>query len=71
MADKVGVEDSGVQARWWRCGTTDMDTTVEEMRDGNRRDLGRRRWQNGLEGRLRTEKISTGNYYQPESVSLL
>ena len=42
---------------------TVVDTAVEEMRDGNRRDVGRRRWQNGLEERQRIGKILTGNYY--------
>ena len=51
MTDKVGGEDSGVQAWWQRCGTKDMDTTAEEIRDGNRRYVGRRIWKNGLEGR--------------------
>ena len=39
-----------------------MDTAAEEMQDGNRRDVERRRWRNGL------EKILTGNDYQPEGV---
>ena len=50
IIDKVRREDSGGQALWQRCGTTDMDTTAEDMWDGNRRDVGRRRWRNGLEG---------------------
>ena len=57
MADKVSGKDSGGRAWLQRCGTTDMDTTVEEMQDGNRRDVGQRRWRNGLEGRLRTGQI--------------
>ena len=40
MVDKVSGEDGGGRARWQRCGTTGMDTEVEEMRDGNRRDVG-------------------------------
>ena len=50
MVDNISGEDSGELARWRRCGTTEMDTTAEEMRYGNRRDVGRWRWQNGLEG---------------------
>ena len=50
---------------------TVVDTAVEEMRDGNRRDVGRRRWQNGLEGQQQNGQISTGNGYQPEGVSML
>ena len=49
MLDKFGCEDSSGRVLWRRCGTTDMDTMAEEIRDGNRRDVGRRRWQNGLE----------------------
>ena len=49
MVDKISGVDSGGQALWRRCGTTGMDTTVEEMRDGNRRYLGQQRWRNGLE----------------------
>ena len=48
-----------------------MDTVAEEMWDGNRRDMGQWRWQNGLEGRRPTGQILTGNDYQPESVSSL
>ena len=48
MSDKVGGEDSGRRARWRRCRTTGIDTAVEEMRDGNTRDVGRRIWRNGL-----------------------
>ena len=51
MADNVSGEDSGGQTRWRRCGTIGMDTEAENMRDGNRRYVGRRRWKNGLEGR--------------------
>ena len=48
MAGKISGEDSRGQAWCWRCGTTGMDTAVEEMRDGNRRDVGRWRWRNGF-----------------------
>ena len=44
MAEKISGEDSGgrLQLRiWW---TTGMDTAVEDIWDGNRRDVGRRRW---------------------------
>ena len=71
MADKINSEYSGGQGRWQRCGTTGMDTTVEDMRDGKRRDLGRWRYINGLEERQRTGIISTWNDYQPEGVSSL
>ena len=71
MADKVRGEYSGEKLRWSRCGTTGMDMAAEEMRDGNRRDVGRQRWINGLEERQRTGQISTVNDYQPEGVSLL
>ena len=71
MVDKVNGEDSSGRALWRRCGTTGMDTAMEEMRDGNRRDVGRRRWRNGLEGRRQTGKILTGNDYQPEVILLL
>ena len=40
MADKFRGEDSGGRKRWRRCGTTWMDTAAEEMRYGNRRDVG-------------------------------
>ena len=43
MAGKVSGENSGGKARWRRCGTTDMDTTMKEMRNVNRRDVGRRK----------------------------
>ena len=43
MEDKVSDEDSDGKKCWRRCGTTGMDTAVEEMRDGKRRDVGRRR----------------------------
>ena len=56
MVDNIRVEDSGGRERWQRCGTTGMDKAVEKMRDGNRRDVGQRRWQNGLGKRLRTGK---------------
>ena len=39
MLDKVSSEDSDGRERWRRCGTTCIDTAVEEMRDGNRRDV--------------------------------
>ena len=71
MADRVNSDDSGRKSWWRRCGTTDMDTAAEEMRDCNRRDVGRRRWRNGLEGRRLTGKISTGENYQPKGVSSL
>ena len=51
MAEKISSEDIGGQARWRRCGTTDMDTAVEEIWDGNIRGVVRRRWRNGLEER--------------------
>ena len=51
MTDKVSGEDSGVRARLRRCGTKDMDTTAEDIRDGNRRNVGQQIWKNGLEGR--------------------
>ena len=51
MVDKISGEDSGGRARFWRCGTTGMDTGVEEIRDGNKQDVGRRRWRNGFEER--------------------
>ena len=44
MSDKVSGEDSGVRAQWRRCGTTGMDTAAEEMRVGNRSDVGQQRW---------------------------
>ena len=71
MADKFSGEDRGGRAWWRRCGTTGIDTVAEEMWNGNRWDVGRRRWRNGLEGQRRTGKISTGNDYQSEGVSLL
>ena len=71
MADKVGCKDSGGRSWWMRCGTTGMDTAEEEMRDDNRRDVGRQRWRNGLEGRRQTGKILTGNDCQHEGVSSL
>ena len=39
LADKVRSKDSGGQVRWHTCGTTGMDTAVEEMRDRNTRDV--------------------------------
>ena len=71
MADKVSGEDSGGRARWHKIRTTGMDMAAEEMRDGNRRYVGQWRWQNGLEGRRRIGKMSTGKNYQPEGVSSL
>ena len=68
MEDKVSGEESGRQARYQRCGTTGMDTAVEEMQDSNRRDVGQWRLQNGLEERQQTRKTSKGNNYQPEGV---
>ena len=50
MTDKFSGEDSYGQARWWKCGTTGMNTAAEEMQDGNRRDVGQWRWRNGLNG---------------------
>ena len=43
MADKVNGEYNSRRAWWRRCGTTEIDTAVEEIQDGNRRDVGRRR----------------------------
>ena len=54
MPDKVGVEYNGGLERWRICDTTVIDTAVEEMRDGNRKDVGRWRWKNGLEERRQT-----------------
>ena len=71
MAEKVSNEESGRQARWRRCRTTGMDTAAEDTQDGNRRDVRRRRWRNGLEEWRQTAKILTGNDYQPEGVSLI
>ena len=48
MADNSSSEDSGGRAWCQKCGIIEMDTAAEEMQDGNRRDVGRRRWQNGL-----------------------
>ena len=61
MADKISGEDSGRQAWWQRYGITGMDTAVQIILDGNRRDVVQQRWQNGLEERQWTGKISTGN----------
>ena len=36
MAEKVSGEDSGGQALWMRCRKIGIDTTAEEMWDGNR-----------------------------------
>ena len=36
MADKVSGEYSGRQLWWQRCGKTGINTTAEEMWDGNR-----------------------------------
>ena len=49
--EKVSGKDSGRRERRMICGTTDIDTAAEDMQDGNRRDVGRRIWRNGLEGR--------------------
>ena len=68
MADKNSSEDRGGRARWHIYITTGMDTVVEDMRDSNRRDVGRRRWQNGLEERRWNGKILSGNDYQTEGV---
>ena len=45
MSENIGGEDSGGQEQWHRCGITGVDTTAEEMRDRNRRDVGRHKWQ--------------------------
>ena len=71
MKDNVSSKDISRQSWWRRCGATGMDAATEEMREGNRRDVGRQIWQKGLEERRRTGKISTGNDYQPEGVLLL
>ena len=71
MADKVSGEDSVRRAWWRRCRTTGMDMAAEEMWDGNRWDVGQRRWRNGLGGRRKTGQIFTGNDYQPEGVLLI
>ena len=60
MTDKVRNEDSGGRARWRRCGTTGMDTAVEEMRYGKRRNVGQQKWRNGLDERRRTGKYQQG-----------
>ena len=71
MADKVSGEYSGRQA-WWRIsGTTWMDTAMEEMWDGNIRDVGRWIWKNVLEEWQRSGQILTGNNYQREGISSL
>ena len=61
MSEKFSSEDSGRQKWWRRCRTTGMDTTAEDMREGNRRYVGRWRWRNGLEERQQTGQILTGN----------
>ena len=71
ISDKAGGEEINGQARWHRYWKTGVDTAVEDMQDGNRRDVGRRRWRNMLEGQKRTGQILTGNYYQPKGVLLL
>ena len=71
VAEKIRGEDSSGRAQWKRFGKTGMDTAAADMQDGNRRDVGRRKWQNGLEERQRTAKILTGNDYQPKGVSSL
>ena len=71
MVDKVSSEDGGGRAQWRRCGTTGIHTAAEEMQDGNIRDVEQRIWQNGLDGRQHTGKISTGIDYQPGGVSSL
>ena len=71
MADKISGEDSGRQAWWRRCGTTGMDTGVEEMQDVNRRDVGPQIWKKGLEEQRRTSQILTGNNCRPKGVLLL
>ena len=47
--DNISGEESGRRALWRICGTKGMDTVVEEIQDGSRRDVGRQRWKNGLE----------------------
>ena len=44
---------------------------AEDTRYGNKIDVGRQRWKNGLEEQRRTGQILTGNNYQPEGVSSL
>ena len=51
MADKFSGEESGGRAQWRRFGITGIETAAEDTRDGNRRDVGQRRWQNGSEER--------------------
>ena len=43
MADNFNSKDSGGRSHSMRCGTKGMDMVVEEMWDGNRRDVGQRR----------------------------
>ena len=71
VVDKVVVEDSDGRSRWRRCRTTGMDTAAEEMWEGNRRDVGRRRCINVLEGRRRIGQILIVNDYQPYGLSSL
>ena len=54
IVHNISGEDSFGRAWWRRCGKTRMDTTVEEMRYGNRRDVGRLIWQNRLKEQQRT-----------------
>ena len=61
ISDKVGGEDSGGRARRRRCGTTGMNTAAEEIRDGNRIGVVRRRWRSGLEERQQSGQIFTRN----------
>ena len=71
MAEKISGEYSSGRS-WCRiCRTTGMDTAVEEMWEGNRIDVGQRRWLNGLEERRQIGKISTGDDYQSEGVLTL
>ena len=51
MADKVNGKDSGRRAWWQRCETKGIHIATEEMRDDNRRCVGRQRRQNGSEER--------------------
>ena len=68
VADKISGEYIGINAQCWRCETTGIDTEVEDMWGGKRRDVGRQRLRNGLEERRQTRQILTGNDYQPEGV---
>ena len=69
MLEKVRGEESKGRALWRRCRKTGMDTATEEMRDGNIRDVVRRRWRNGLKEWRQTGQIPKRKNYQPEGVS--